>query len=83
MTAMGLWHPASGPGAPGPLPASTCPSCMSTVLAEESHLLRDYIDILLLSNKTLLTMDVCPNYININMRSVCIRVSRLIFLYLF
>ena len=28
MTAMGLWRPPSGPGAPGPLPASTCPSCM-------------------------------------------------------
>ena len=27
MTAMGLWRPPSGPGAPGPLPASTCPSC--------------------------------------------------------
>ena len=24
--AMGLWHPPSGPGAPVPLPASTCPS---------------------------------------------------------
>ena len=29
MTAMGLWRPPSGPGAPGPLPASTCPSCMN------------------------------------------------------
>ena len=28
MTAMGLWRPPSGLGAPGPLPASTCPSCM-------------------------------------------------------
>ena len=28
MAAMGLWRPASGPGATGPLPASTCPSCM-------------------------------------------------------
>ena len=28
MTAMGLRRPPSGPGAPGPLPASTCPSCM-------------------------------------------------------
>ena len=28
MTAMGLWRPPSGPGATGPLPASTCPSCM-------------------------------------------------------
>ena len=24
----GLWRPPSGPGAPGPFPASTCPSCM-------------------------------------------------------
>ena len=29
MTAMGLWRPPSGPGAPGPLPTSTCPSCMN------------------------------------------------------
>ena len=28
ITAMGLWRPPSGPGAPGPLPALTCPSCM-------------------------------------------------------
>ena len=28
MTAMGLWRPPSGKGAPGPVPASTCPSCM-------------------------------------------------------
>ena len=28
MTAMGLWRPPSCPGATGPLPASTCPSCM-------------------------------------------------------
>ena len=28
MTAMGLWRPPSGPGATGPLPASTCLSCM-------------------------------------------------------
>ena len=28
MTAMGLWRHPSGPGAPGPLSASTCPSCM-------------------------------------------------------
>ena len=28
MTAMGLWCPPSGPGAPGPLPTSTCASCM-------------------------------------------------------
>ena len=29
MTAMGLWRSPSGPGAPGPLPTSTCPSCMN------------------------------------------------------
>ena len=29
MTAMGLWRPPSGPGAPGPFPTSTCPSCMN------------------------------------------------------
>ena len=29
MTAMGLWRPLSGPGAPGPLPTSTCTSCMN------------------------------------------------------
>ena len=29
MTAMGLWRPPSVPGAPGPLPTSTCPSCMN------------------------------------------------------
>ena len=29
MTAMGLWRPPSGPGATGPLPASTCTSCMN------------------------------------------------------
>ena len=28
MAAMGLWRPPSGPGAPGPLPTSTCASCM-------------------------------------------------------
>ena len=28
MTGMGMWRPPSGPGAPGRLPASTCPSCM-------------------------------------------------------
>ena len=28
MTAMGLWRPPSGPSAPGPLPASSCTSCM-------------------------------------------------------
>ena len=28
MTAMGLWRPPSGPGAPGPVPTSTCASCM-------------------------------------------------------
>ena len=29
MTAMGLWRPPSGPGAPGPLPTLSCPSCMN------------------------------------------------------
>ena len=29
MTAMGLWRPPSGPGAPGPLPTLTCPSSMN------------------------------------------------------
>ena len=54
MTAMGLWRPPSGPGATGPLPASTCPSCMKCVYCfgrrEPSTILT-----LLLSNKTLLT----------------------------
>ena len=26
--AMGLWRPSSGPGAPGPVPTSSCTSCM-------------------------------------------------------
>ena len=29
MTAMGLWRPTSGPVLPGPLPVSSCNSCMS------------------------------------------------------
>ena len=29
MTAMGLWRPPSGPGASGPLPTSSCTSCMN------------------------------------------------------
>ena len=29
VTAMGLWRPPSGAGAPGPLPTSTCTSCMN------------------------------------------------------
>ena len=29
MTVMGLWRTPSGPGASGPLPTSTCPSCMN------------------------------------------------------
>ena len=28
MTEMGLWRPPSGPGAPGPVPTSSCASCM-------------------------------------------------------
>ena len=28
MAAMGLWRPPSGPGAPGPVPTSSCTSCM-------------------------------------------------------
>ena len=28
MAAMGLWRPPSGPGAPGPVPISSCTSCM-------------------------------------------------------
>ena len=29
MSAMGLWRPQMGPGAPGPVPVSSCRSCMS------------------------------------------------------
>ena len=29
MSAMGLWHPQTGPGAPGSVPVSSCCSCMS------------------------------------------------------
>ena len=29
MSAMGLWRPPSGPGVPGPVPASSCRSCMT------------------------------------------------------
>ena len=28
VTAMGLWRPPSGPGAPGPVPSSACNNCM-------------------------------------------------------
>ena len=28
MIAMGLWRPPSGPGAPGPVPTSSCTSCI-------------------------------------------------------
>ena len=28
MVAMGLWHPQTGPGDPGPVPASSCNTCM-------------------------------------------------------
>ena len=29
MSAMGLWHPQTNPGVPGPVPISSCHSCMS------------------------------------------------------
>ena len=29
MSAMGLWHPQMAPGVPGPVPVSSCHSCMS------------------------------------------------------
>ena len=29
MSAMGMWRPQTGPGDPGPVPASTCRSCMT------------------------------------------------------
>ena len=29
MTAMGLWRPRTGPGDPGPVPASSCNACMT------------------------------------------------------
>ena len=29
MSAMGLWHPQNNPNVPGPVPASSCHSCMS------------------------------------------------------
>ena len=29
MSAMGLWHPQMGPGVPGPVPVSSCRSCMN------------------------------------------------------
>ena len=29
MSAMGLWHPQIGPGDPGPVPASSCRTCMT------------------------------------------------------
>ena len=29
MSAMGLWRPQTGPGDPGPVPASSCRSCMN------------------------------------------------------
>ena len=29
MSAMGLWHPQNNPNIPGPVPASSCHSCMS------------------------------------------------------
>ena len=30
MAAMGLWHPQTGPGDPGPVPASSCNACMNS-----------------------------------------------------
>ena len=47
MTAMGLWRTPSGPGAPGPLPASTCPSCMKCEYFF-GRVLSDYIDIIII-----------------------------------
>ena len=29
MSAMGLWRPQTGPGDPGPVPASSCSTCMT------------------------------------------------------
>ena len=29
MSVMGLWHPQTNPGVPGPVPVSSCHSCMS------------------------------------------------------
>ena len=29
MSAMGMWHPQTGPGDPGPVPASSCRTCMT------------------------------------------------------
>ena len=29
MVAMGLWRPQTGPGVPGPVPASSCNACMN------------------------------------------------------
>ena len=29
MAAMGLWHPQTGPGDPGPVPASSCNACIN------------------------------------------------------
>ena len=29
IAAMGLWRPQTGPGVPGPLPASSCNACMN------------------------------------------------------
>ena len=57
MTVMGLWRPPSGPDAPGPVPASTCPSCMKCEywFWQKRAIYSVTILTLLLSNKTLLT----------------------------
>ena len=34
MAAMGLWRPPSGSGVPGPIPTSSCASCMRCVTAD-------------------------------------------------
>ena len=56
MTAMGLWRPPSGPGAPGPLPTSSCPSCMNCEYCfGRKETSTQGLIITLLSKKTLLT----------------------------
>ena len=50
MTAMGLWRPPSGPGAPGPLPTWTCTSCMNCeyCFGRKGHRLGDNLDIIMM-----------------------------------